>query len=65
MFPVAFGAKTVAVSHQALHGQPRQLLHTMQILERIRKGLKGALFKKGAQPQLDAGRVTQLRTTRA
>ena len=54
MFPVAFGAKTVAVSHQTLHRQPRQLLHTMQVLERIREGVKGTLFKKAPQTQLDA-----------
>ena len=38
-FPVALAAVAVALGHQVLRGKPRQLLHAVEILEGVCKGL--------------------------
>ena len=51
--PVAFRAKAVAIRHQPLRGQSRQLCQSVQILERRGEALEIALFEEAPHPDFD------------
>ena len=53
--PVALGAEAVAVGHQALDGEARELLEAVQVLEGVGEGGEAALLEEGAQAHLDPG----------
>ena len=57
--PVALGPEAVAVGHQPLDGQARQLLEPVQILKRVGEGLGTAAVEKRPQAQFGPGRVAQ------
>ena len=57
--PVALGAEAVAVGHQPLGTDARQLLEAAQVLEGVDEGHRAEPVEEGAQAQLDARGVTQ------
>ncbi len=63
--PVALARESVAVCHQALHGEPRQLPEAAEILEGVREGQERAVLEEPAQAGLDPGRVPQRLALRA
>ena len=56
-FPVAFARKAVALLHQALYCQTRQLFQTVEIFKGGGKGVETALFQEALHAQLNARRV--------
>ena len=52
--PVTLAAEAVAVGHQSLDGQARQLGQVAEVLERVREGAIAAELQPGPQPDLDA-----------
>ena len=59
--PVALAAEAVAVGHQPLHGQARELAQPAEVLEVGGEGAEPAVEQELAQPGLDAGGVAQRR----
>ena len=57
--PVALGAEPVAVGHQALHGESRQLAQGAQVLEARGERAEAARLEEGPQPEFDARAVAQ------
>ena len=57
--PVALAAEPVAVGHQPLHGETRQLTQTAEVLEVRRERAVAAVVEELTQPGLDAGGVAQ------
>ena len=57
--PVALGAEAVALGHEALHREARQLLQRAEVLERRGEGAEAALLEERAQAELDRGAVAQ------
>src|ERR1017187_10798237 len=51
--PVALRPEAVAVGHEPLDREPRQLAQPVQVLERGREALEAALFEEGAKAELD------------
>ncbi len=58
-FPIALAAETVAVGHQALHREARQLLETVQILKGRGETDAAVRLQKGAHAQFLAGAITK------
>ena len=58
--PVALGAEAVAVGHQPLDADARELLEAAEVLERVGEGAEAALVEEAAQPGLDPAAVAQL-----
>ena len=57
--PVALPAEAVAVGHQPLHGEARQLTEATEILEVRRERAVAAVVEELAQPSLDAAGIAQ------
>ena len=57
--PVALGAEAVALGHEALDGEPRQLLERTKVFEARREGAEAASFEEGAQSHLDRRAIAQ------
>ena len=57
--PVALGAEAVAVGHEALHGEARQLLQRAEVFEGRGEGAEAARLEERAQAELDRGAVAQ------
>ena len=57
--PVALGAEAVAVRHQPLRGDARQLSEAVEILEGVGEGPEPARVEEAAQTGLDPGGVAQ------
>ena len=57
--PVALAGEAVAVGHEALGADARQLLERAEVLEGVREGAEAALHQEGAQAQLDARGIAQ------
>jgi len=55
--PVTFGAKPVAVCHQALHGDTGQLRHAVQILECIRERVEAPILQERTHSEFDCSRL--------
>ena len=58
--PVPLGAEAVAVGHQPLDADARQLLERAEVLERVRERREAADVEERPQTRLDAGRRAQL-----
>jgi len=52
--PIALGAESVTVAHEALHRETGQLYQSMQIFERIGEGFEVSRAQEVAQTDLDA-----------
>ena len=63
--PIALGGEAVAVGHQALRGEARQLVEAVEVLERGGESLEAAGDEELAQSEFLARRVAQARVTRA
>ena len=57
--PIAFGTESVAVSHQPLNGDPRELDEVAQVLERVGEGTEAAGLQEVAESDLDPGGLTE------
>ena len=57
--PVALGAEAVAIGHEALYGDARELAQSPKVLEVRREGGEPAGVEEGPQARLDPGRVAQ------
>ena len=58
--PVPLGAEPVAVGHQALDRDPRQLAQPVEVLERVGEGPEPARGQERPQPGLDPRGLAQL-----
>ena len=58
--PVALGAEAVAVGHQPLDADARQLLERAEVLERVGERAEAAVLDERPQAGLDPGRRPQL-----
>ena len=59
--PVALGTEAVAVGHEALRSDTRQLDEATEVLEGIREGSEAAALKERAQAELDPGCFAECR----
>jgi hypothetical protein len=57
--PVALAGEAVAVGHQPLRREARQLPEAVQVLERVGEALEAARLEEGAQAELELGAVEQ------
>ena len=63
--PIAFGAETVAVRHQPLHREARQLRQAVEVFERVGEGFEPALVQERPQSDLDLRRIAERLVPRA
>ncbi len=59
MLPVPLSSVTIAVGHQALHRQARQLPQPMQIFKRVGEAGKTTFLQERPQTQFNACRLFQ------
>ena len=57
--PVALGAEAVAVGHEPLGGDARELAQAVEVLEGVGQGAEAALGHEGPQRRLDARGLPQ------
>ena len=58
-FPIAFATEAVTIGHEALNGEARELLETVQVLKVCGEALEIAIFEERAQTEFDSRPIAQ------